>query len=75
MFVKLNHLVIAVDGKIVEDSNMQNAFINFPGFTVGKHKLEDLTVFSLGPNSIAQADDEGWERLHAWLNAYYIMQK
>ena len=75
MFVKLNHLVIAVDGKIVEDSNMQNAFINFPGFTVGKHKLEDLTVFSLGPNSIAQADDEGWERLHAWLNAYYFMQK
>ena len=75
MFVKLNHLVIAVDGKIVEDSNMQNAFINFPGFTVGKHKLEDLTVFSLGPNSIAQADDEGWERLHAWLSAFYIMQK
>jgi hypothetical protein len=75
MFVKLNHLVIAVDGKIVEDSNMQNAFINFPGFTVGNHKLEDLTVFSLGPNSIAQADDEGWERLHAWLNAFYMMQK
>ena len=75
MFVKLNHLVIAVDGKIVEDSNMQNAFINFPGFTVGTHKLEDLTVFSLGPNSIAQADDEGWERLHAWLSAFYIMQK
>ena len=71
----MNHVVIAIDGKIVEDSEMQNAFILFPGFTVGNHKLEDLTVFSLGPNSIEQANDEGWERLHAWLNAYYIMQK
>ena len=75
VFFKLNHVVIAIDGKIVEDSEMQNAFILFPGFTVGNHKLEDLTVFSLGPNSIEQANDEGWERLHAWLNAYYIMQK
>ncbi len=75
MYIKANHIVIAIDGKTVEDTDMKNAFIIFPGFAIGNHKLTNLTVFSLKQSAIAQADDEGWERLQAWLSAYYIMQK
>ena len=64
-----------IDGKTVEDSKMKNAFIIFPGFVTGNHKLKNLTVFSLKQSAIAQSDDSGWERLQAWLNAYYMMQK
>ena len=75
MYIKANHIVIAIDGKTVEDTKMKNAFIIFPGFVTGNHKLKNLTVFSLKQSAIAQSDDSGWERLQAWLNAYYMMQK
>lgn len=75
MYIKANHIVIAIDGKTVEDTDMKNAFIIFPGFAIGNHKLTNLTVFSLKQSAIAQADDEGWERLQAWLSAYYLLQK
>ena len=75
MYIKANHIVIAIDGKTVEDTKMKNAFIIFPGFVTGNHKLKNLTVFSLKQSAIAQSDDSGWERLQAWLNAYYVMQK
>ena len=75
MYIKANHIVIAIDGKTVEDTKMKNAFIMFPGFVTGNHKLKNLTVFSLKQSAIAQSDDSGWERLQAWLNAYYMMQK
>ena len=75
MFIKANHIVIAIDGKIVEDSEMVKAFILYPGFTTGTHKLENLTVFSLKQTAISQKDDSGWERLHAWLSAFYMLQK
>ncbi|WP_295073817.1 carboxypeptidase-like regulatory domain-containing protein [uncultured Fibrobacter sp.] len=75
MYIKANHIVIAIDGKTVEDTDMKNAFIMFPGFAIGNHKLTNLTVFSLKQSAIAQADDEGWERLQAWLSAYYLLQK
>ncbi|SHK42070.1 carboxypeptidase-like regulatory domain-containing protein [Fibrobacter sp. UWB12] len=75
MYIKANHIVIAIDGKTVEDTKMKNAFIMFPGFAIGNHKLTNLTVFSLKQSAIAQADDEGWERLQAWLSAYYLLQK
>ena len=75
MYIKANHIVIAIDGKTVEDTDMKNAFIMFPGFAIGNHKLTNLTVFSLKQSAIAQSNDSGWERLQAWLNAYYIMQK
>ena len=75
MYIKANHIVIAIDGKTVEDTKMKNAFIIFPGFVTGNHKLKNLTVFSLKQSAIAQSDDSGWERLQAWLNAYYLLQK
>ena len=75
MYIKANHVVIAIDGKTVEDTKMKNAFIIFPGFVTGNHKLTNLTVFSLKQSAIAQSDDSGWERLQAWLSAYYTMQK
>jgi len=75
MYIKANHIVIAIDGKTVEDTKMKNAFIMYPGFITGNHKLTNLTVFSLKQSAIAQADDEGWERLQAWLSAYYLLQK
>lgn len=75
IYIKANHVVIAIDGKTVEDTNMKNSFIIFPGFVTGNHKLKNLTVFSLKQSAIAQSDDSGWERLQAWLNAYYMMQK
>jgi hypothetical protein len=75
LYIKANHVVIAIDGKTVEDTKMKNAFIIFPGFVTGSHKLKNLTVFSLKQSAIAQSDDSGWERLQAWLNAYYLLQK
>ena len=75
LYIKANHVVIAIDGKTVEDTKMKNAFIIFPGFVTGNHKLKNLTVFSLKQSAIAQSDDSGWERLQAWLSAYYMMQK
>lgn len=75
MYIKANHIVIAIDGKTVEDTKMKNAFIIFPGFVTGNHKLKNLIVFSLKQSAIAQSDDSGWERLQAWLSAYYMMQK
>lgn len=75
LYIKTNHVVIAIDGKTVEDTKMKNAFIIFPGFVTGNHKLKNLTVFSLKQSAIAQSDDSGWERLQAWLSAYYMMQK
>ena len=75
MYIKANHIVIAIDGKTVEDTDMKNAFIMFPGFAIGNHKLTNLTVFSLKQSAIAQKDDEGWKRLQAWLSAYYMLQK
>ena len=75
LYIKANHVVIAIDGKTVEDTKMKNAFIIFPGFVTGNHKLKNLTVFSLKQSAIAQSNDSGWERLQAWLNAYYMMQK
>ncbi|MDY6331310.1 MAG: carboxypeptidase-like regulatory domain-containing protein [Fibrobacter sp.] len=75
MYIKANHVVIAIDGKTVEDTKMKNAFIIFPGFVTGNHKLKNLTVFSLKQSAIAQSDDSGWERLQAWLSAYYLLQK
>ena len=75
MYIKANHIVIAIDGKTVEDTDMKNAFIMFPGFAIGNHKLTNLTVFSLKQSAIAQSNDSGWERLQAWLSAYYLLQK
>ena len=75
MYIKANHLVIAIDGKTVEDTDMKNAFIMFPGFVTGNHKLTNLTVFSLKQSTIAQKDDNGWDRLQAWLSAFYMLQK
>ena len=75
MYIKANHIVIAIDGKTVEDTKMKNAFIIFPGFVTGNHKLKNLTVFSLKQSAIAQSNDEGWKRLQAWLSAYYLLQK
>lgn len=75
MYIKANHIVIAIDGKTVEDTKMKNAFIIFPGFVSGNHKLTNLTVFSLKQSAIAQSNDSGWERLQAWLSAYYLLQK
>ena len=75
LYIKANHVVIAIDGKTVEDTKMKNAFIIFPGFVTGNHKLKNLTVFSLKQSAIAQSNDSGWERLQAWLSAYYMMQK
>ena len=75
MYIKANHIVIAIDGKTVEDTKMKNAFIIFPGFVTGNNKLKNLTVFSLKQSAIAQSNDSGWERLQAWLSAYYLLQK
>lgn len=75
LYIKANHIVISIDGKIVEDTDMKLPFIMLPGFTVGNHKLENLTVFSLDPTTIAQSNDNGWDRLRAWLYAFYQLQK
>ena len=74
IFIYNNHIIVSLDGSIVNDTDTKFAFSTIPGIAVGSRNLEDLTVFSVG-SSLIKNPDYGWERLHAWFSAYYIMQK
>ena len=74
IFIYNNHIIISLDGSVVDDTDMKFAFSAIPGIAIGSRNLEDLTLFSVG-SSLIKNLDYGWERLHAWLYAFYTMQK
>ena len=74
LFIKNNHIVIAIDGEKVDSKDFSLSFQSIPPFSIGNHKLEDFIIYSLN-DSITQISNSGWERLHAWLSAFYMLQK
>lgn len=74
MHIYNNHIVIFIDGSVVDDTDMKFAFSAIPGIAVGSHNLESFTAFSVG-SSLIKNQDFGWERLHAWLYAFYTLQR
>jgi hypothetical protein len=74
LFIKNNHIVIAIDGEVVDSKDFSLSFQSIPPFSIGNHKLEDFIIYSLN-DSITQISNSGWERLYAWLSAFYTLQK
>ena len=72
------HLAIAIDGNIVEDTDLalsQEFYENsVSGIKVGDFTLSDFLIHSFG-NNIKKPKDEDWSRMHAWLKAFYLLQK
>ena len=74
LFIKNNHIVIAIDGRVVDSKDFSLSFQSISPFTIGNLVLEDFIIYSLN-DSITQISNSGWERLHAWLSAFYMLQK
>ena len=73
IFIQSHHVVIAIDGRVIDTKDFSDQFQSIPPITIGNHKLEGLVLYTLG-ESITQSG-EGWDRLHAWLSAFYMLQK
>ncbi|WP_173473954.1 carboxypeptidase-like regulatory domain-containing protein [Fibrobacter succinogenes] len=73
IFIQNHHVVIVIDGRLADNKDFSDQFQSIPPIALGNHKLEDLVIYTLG-DSITQSSD-GWERLHAWLSAFYMLQK
>jgi hypothetical protein len=73
IFIQSHHIVIAVDGRVTDTKDFSDQFQSIPPITLGNHKLEDFVIYSLGED-VTQTS-ESWNKLHAWLSAYYAMQK
>jgi hypothetical protein len=73
IFIQGHHVVIVIDGRLADNKDFSDQFQSIPPMTIGNHKLNNLVIYSLG-DSITQSGD-GWERLHAWLSAFYMLQK
>ena len=73
IFIQSHHVIIAIDGRIADTKDFSDQFQSIPPITLGNHKLEDLVIYSLGEDITQSAN--GWERLHAWLSTFYMMQK
>lgn len=74
LFIKKNHIIIVIDGKVADTKDVQHPFQSVPPISIGNNKLEDIIVYTLN-DSIIQKSNNGWERLHAWLRAFYTLQK
>ena len=74
LFIRDNHIVIAIDGNVADSKDFRLSFQTISPFSIGNHKLEDFIIFSLN-DSIMQISNSGWERLYAWLSTFYKMQK
>lgn len=73
LFIRNNHIVIAIDGNVADSKDFRLSYQTISPFSIGNQKLEDFIIFSLN-DSITQIGS-GWERLHAWLSAFYMLQK
>ena len=72
-FIQSHHVVIAVDGRVTDTKDFSDQFQSIPPITLGNHKLDDFVIYSLGED-VTQTS-ESWNKLHAWLSAFYAMQK
>lgn len=73
------HLTIAVDGKIIRDTDLKvndhfGSWINSSPIVIGDAKLRDFVVFKID-EGIKQERDNNWNRLKAWLIAFQELQK
>ncbi len=73
IFIQNHHVVIVVDGRLADNKDFSDQFQSIPPIALGNHKLEDLVIYTLG-DSITQSS-KSWERLLAWLSAFYMLQK
>ncbi len=73
IFIQKHHLVIAIDGRVVDTKDFRDQFQTISPITIGNNNLENLVIYTLG-ESITQSDN-GWDLLHAWLSAFYQLQK
>ena len=73
IFIQNHHVVIVIDGRLADNKDFSDQFQSIPPITIGNHKLEDLVIYTLG-DSITQSS-KNWERLRAWLSAFYMLQK
>jgi hypothetical protein len=73
IFIQNHHVVIVIDGRLADNKDFSDQFQSIPPITIGNHKLEDLVIYTLG-DSITQSS-KSWERLFAWLSAFYMLQK
>jgi hypothetical protein len=73
IFIQKHHVVIAIDGRVVDTKDFSDQFQSISPITIGNNKLENLVIYTLG-ESITQSD-KGWDLLHAWLSAFYQLQK
>ena len=73
IFIQSHHIVIAIDGRVTDTKDFSDQFQSIPPITLGNHKLEDFVIYSLGED-VTQSSDS-WNKLHAWLSAYYALQK
>lgn len=69
------HLSIVVDGNVVRstDLKLSEKFYELTDVKVGAD-IENLLFYSFG-NFIRKPEDKGWERMNAWLQAFYELQK
>jgi len=73
IFIQNHHVVIVIDGRLADNKDFSDQFQSIPPIALGNHKLEDLVIYTLG-ESITQSS-KSWERLLAWLSAFYMLQK
>ncbi|MBO4436123.1 MAG: carboxypeptidase regulatory-like domain-containing protein [Fibrobacter sp.] len=70
------HLAIAIDGITIRDTDLklaENFARDLRHIQVGDERLEDFIVYHFD-KSIRKEGDKDWDRLKAWLMAFYEMQ-
>ena len=69
------HFAIAVDGQTIHDTDLKFSagFHTLSGAVVGDYPLGDLILYSFG-NYIRRDGEKNWNRLKAWLMAFYQLQ-
>jgi len=71
------HLTIAIDGETIRDTDLklaENFARDLRHIQVGDERLEDFIVYHFD-DSIRKEGDKNWDRLKAWLMAFYELQK
>ena len=76
MVLHKKHLTVAVDGIAIRDTDLKLSpqFYELGGITTGSYALGNFMHYSFG-DFIRKSGDKDWNRLKAWLKAFYEMQK
>ena len=75
LVVHKKHLAIAVDGITIHDTDLKlsEKFYALSGMQIGDYPLKDFILHSFG-SYIRRDSEKNWNRLKAWLMAFYEMQ-